>query len=143
MKFHAFFLALFVSLPLFAQDSRDSAFLVARDAFRAGDRVQQGQVIGYVGDTGNARGGPTHLHFEMHPGDAEPVNPFPTLQAAGWLSHLDVTVPPGRRITPTKLAAAKRHPSVRRASASDPEEPIAILEGSSVAPFTQRPGPSS
>lgn len=36
-------------------------------------------------------------------------------QAAGWLSHLDVTVPPGRRITPTKLAAAKRHPSVRRA----------------------------
>lgn len=37
------------------------------------------------------------------------------LQAAGWLTHLDVTIPPGRRITPTKLAAARRHPAVQQA----------------------------
>ena len=37
------------------------------------------------------------------------------LQAEGWVRHLDVTIPPGRRITPTKLAAAKRHPTVRQA----------------------------
>lgn len=45
--------------------------------------------------------------------------PFPALldalQAAGWLTHLDVTIPAGRRITPTKLAAAKRQPGVRQA----------------------------
>ena len=46
MKFHALLLSLFVSLPLFAQDSRDSAFLAARDAFRAGDR---NYVIGSAG----------------------------------------------------------------------------------------------
>jgi murein DD-endopeptidase MepM/ murein hydrolase activator NlpD len=45
-----------------------------------GQRVNKGQVIGFVGDSGNARGTP-HLHLGMIAGGIY-VNPYPTVRAA-------------------------------------------------------------
>ncbi|MGI9667528.1 MAG: M23 family metallopeptidase [Acidimicrobiia bacterium] len=44
-----------------------------------GQEVAAGQIIGYVGDSGNAEGTQPHVHFELRL-DGEKTNPFPYLK---------------------------------------------------------------
>ncbi len=48
---------------------------------RDGSRVKEGQIISYVGNTGDAVGAPCHLHFELHYG-TRTVNPYAWLRKA-------------------------------------------------------------
>lgn len=59
---------------------------------REGQRVAAGQLLGYVGDTGNSGAGNYHLHFSLtrrRPGESwsegEEVNPFPYLSGSAKL----------------------------------------------------------
>jgi murein DD-endopeptidase MepM/ murein hydrolase activator NlpD len=48
------------------------------EGLTTGDTVTAGQLIGYVGDTGNPGAGNYHLHFEVRPANV-PVDPVPLL----------------------------------------------------------------
>ena len=72
---------------LWVRDTSGNGFYYAHlDAYspaaKEGAAVARGTVLGYVGDTGDARGTPTHLHFEIHPGGGGPVPPYPIV--TGW-----------------------------------------------------------
>src|SRR5262245_13465174 len=45
-------------------------------------QVQPGQLIAFVGDSGDANGIASHLHFEVHPNDGRAVSPFRHLRRA-------------------------------------------------------------
>jgi murein DD-endopeptidase MepM/ murein hydrolase activator NlpD len=88
-----------------------------------GARVKAGQVVGFMGNTGDAEGTPFHLHFEVHPvsllylGYDGAVDPTPYLDA--WQHQKDLPFP----------IAAGWAPTIAGASAAP--EPGAILLGMS------------
>ncbi|HZE29294.1 MAG TPA: M23 family metallopeptidase, partial [Gaiellaceae bacterium] len=101
---------------LWLRDSQGNEFYYAHlSAFtplaRNGMHVRAGEMLGFVGNTGDAEGTPTHLHFEVHPssllfmGYDGAVNPTPYLEAwkhlqdvrfsnvANWLAQTGIADP--------------------------------------------------
>jgi murein DD-endopeptidase MepM/ murein hydrolase activator NlpD len=60
---------------------------------RNGDRIQVGDTLGFVGNTGNARTTPPHLHFGLYRTGEGPIDPTPFLRpVVGTLADLTADV---------------------------------------------------
>ena len=77
-----------------------------------GHRVKAGDVLGFMGKTGDAEFSPVHLHFEIHPvsllarGYDGAVAPYPFLNA--WRRAQDVSFDAGRAYLPIDGPASAR-----------------------------------
>lgn len=67
------------------------------DIFR-GQRIRSGTVLGYVGNTGNARGTPPHLHYGIYTRRGA-INPYPLLKNQGVASRPGGAIPGREAVT--------------------------------------------
>jgi murein DD-endopeptidase MepM/ murein hydrolase activator NlpD len=122
---------------LWLEDDRGNEFYYAHlSAYSPlavdGERVAAGDVLGFVGDTGDAEGTPSHLHFEVHPvgllGIGYDGAVDPTRYLSGWRrwhtmgdeAPTGVTAdPPGIR-TPPAAAVLVESSDISAASGLDP-----------------------
>jgi murein DD-endopeptidase MepM/ murein hydrolase activator NlpD len=75
-------------------------------AVNEGQRVRKGQVLGTVGNTGNARTTPSHLHFGIYK-TTGPVNPLPIVKKA-------TKVPAPKATTKKKKSNKKKTSSAKK-----------------------------
>ena len=110
--------------------------------FTEGMTVHTGDIVGYVGDSGNAKGGAPHLHIGIYPHGGAPIDPKPVLDQflAEATARLPEVVAAAKKARPAPTAApatppAPVEPTVLSASLLSPELLQALAAGTAPWPI--------
>jgi murein DD-endopeptidase MepM/ murein hydrolase activator NlpD len=108
-----------------------------------GNQVRAGDVLGFVGNTGDAEGTPTHLHFEIHPlallglGYDGVISPYKYL--LGWERLTDVRFVPGAAWLPRPGQATAPEPGAYLLESRDISSLSGLDPGSLRRAFAKQP----
>ncbi|MCC4212092.1 M23 family metallopeptidase [Leeuwenhoekiella parthenopeia] len=85
---------------------------------RTGQRVKIGDTLGLVGNTGNARTTPPHLHFGIYRRGSGAINPFPFIQEAQLPGASDASEIPVQVVVKASKANLRLGPSAKAEKAT-------------------------